>query len=120
MPRAAINPEIAKFNSVVGDESNYILNDTIPIDARGPNGLPVPCSPSAIAAEFGGDSTERINCVVNPAAYVVDGVNRTVGDENAGLTTLVLPAVNAGTYEVQGIDFKAGYTWNIDCGTFRV
>ena len=120
VPRAAINPEIAKFNSVVGDESNYILNDTIPLDSRGPDGFVVPCSPSAIAAEFGADSDERLNCVVNPAAYVVDGVNRSVNDENAGLTTLILPAVNAGTYEVQGIDFKAGYTWNNDWGTFRV
>ena len=120
VPRAAINPEIAKFNSVVGDESNYILNNTIPIDSRGPDGFVVPCSPSAIAAEYGADSDERLNCVVNPAAYVVDGVNRSVNDENAGLTTLILPAVNAGTYEVQGIDFKAGYTWNNDWGTFRV
>ena len=120
VPRAAINPEIAKFNSVVGDESNYILNDTIPLDSRGPDGFVVPCSPSAIAAEYGADSDERLNCVVNPAAYVVDGVNRSVNDENAGLTTLILPAVNAGTYEVQGIDFKAGYTWNNDWGTFRV
>ena len=120
VPRAAINPEIAKFNSVVGDESNYILNDTIPLDSRGPDGFVVPCSPSALAAEYGADSNERLNCVVNPAAYVVDGVQRSVNDENAGLTTLILPAVNAGTYEVQGIDFKAGYTWNNDWGTFRV
>ena len=120
VPRAAINPEIAKFNSVVGDESNYILNDTIPLDSRGPDGLVVPCSPSALAAEFGADSNERLNCVVNPAAYVVPGVQRSVNDENAGLTTLILPAVNAGTYEVQGIDFKAAYTWNNDWGTFRV
>ncbi|MFL2872532.1 MAG: TonB-dependent receptor domain-containing protein [Pseudohongiellaceae bacterium] len=120
VPRAAINPEIAKFNSVVGDESNYILNDTIPLDSRGPDGFVVPCSPSALATEYGADSNERLNCVVNPAAYVVDGVQRSVNDENAGLTTLILPAVNAGTYEVQGIDFKAGYTWNNDWGTFRV
>ena len=120
VPRAAINPEIAKFNSVVGDESNYILNDTIPLDSRGPDGFVVPCSPSALAAEYGADSNERLNCVVNPAAYVVDGVQRSVNDENAGLTTLILPAVNAGTYEVQGIDFKAAYTWNNDWGTFRV
>ena len=120
VPRAAINPEIEKFNSVVGDESNYVLNDTLPLDSRGPDGNAVSCNPSALATQFGANSNERINCVVNPELYQVPGVQRLYGSENAALVTLVLPAVNAGTYEVQGIDFKAGYTWNNDWGTFRV
>ena len=120
VPRATINPEIEKFNSVVGNEDNYVLNDTLPLDSRGPDGNAVACNPSALGAEFGANSTERINCVVNPELYVVDGVQRLYGSENAALVTLILPAVNAGTYEVQGFDFKAGYTWGNDYGTFRV
>ena len=120
VPRAAINPEIEKFNSVVGDENNYVLNDSIPLDARGPDGNAIPCSPSALASQYGANSDERINCVVNPDLYIVDGVQRLYGSDTASGVTLVLPAVNAGTYEVQGVDFKAGYTWNNDYGTFRV
>ena len=66
IPRAALNPEIAKFNSVVGDKSNYILNDSQPLDARGPDGNFIACDPDALAAQFGIDSDERLNCVVNP------------------------------------------------------
>ncbi len=120
VPRAAINPEIEKFNTLVGNEDNYVLNDTIPLDSRGPDGNATACSPSALAAEYGASSSERINCVVNPTLYVVDGVERLYGSENAALVTLILPAVNAGTYDVQGVDFKAGYTWDNDWGTFRV
>ena len=120
VPRAAINPEIEKFNSVVGNEANYVLNDTLPLDSRDATGMPTACSPSAIASEFGADSNQRLNCVVNPETYVVSGVDRLYGDENAALVTLILPAVNAGTYEVQGVDLTAGYTWDNDWGTFRV
>jgi iron complex outermembrane recepter protein len=120
IPRAAINPEIEKFQSVVGDSSQYIFNDTIDIDNRGPDGQVVACNPDTIAAEFGANSDERRNCVVNPEAYKVAGVNRTVNDEDGGLTTLVLPAVNAGNIEVQGIDVSLGYSWNSDFGQFSL
>ena len=104
----------------MGDENNYVLNDSIPLDARGPDGNAIPCSPSALASQYGANSDERVNCVVNPDLYIVDGVQRLYGSDTASGVTLVLPAVNAGTYEVQGVDFKAGYTWNNDYGTFRV
>jgi len=120
IPRAALNPEIAKFNSVVGDKSNYILNDSQPLDARGPDGNVIACDPDALAAQYGADSDERLNCVVNPAAYKVDGIQRSLNDENAGLTTIVLPAVNAGNIEVQGIDISLGYRWSTDFGNFRL
>ena len=119
IPRAALNPEIEKFNSVVGDKSNYILNDSQPLDARGPDGNVIACDPDAIAAQYGIDSEERRNCVVNPASYVVSGVQRSLNSVNAGLTTLVLPAVNAGNIEVQGIDLSLGYRWSTDYGDFR-
>ncbi len=120
IPRAAINPEIEKFLSVVGDPTKYILNDTIDIDNRGPDGQPVACNPDDIAAQFGAGSPERRNCVVNPAAYVVDGVQRTANDDNGGLTTLVLPAVNSGNFEVQGIDVSLGYSWSSNYGMFNL
>ena len=120
IPRAALNPEIEKFNSVVGDKSNYILNDSQALDARGPDGNVIACDPDAIAAQYGSTSDERLNCVVNPAAYTVSGVQRTLNDENASLTTLVLPAVNAGNIEVQGIDLSLGYRWSTDFGDFRL
>ena len=120
IPRAALNPEIEKFNSVVGDKSNYILNDSQPLDARGPDGNVIACDPDAIAAQYGIDSEERRNCVVNPASYVVPGVQRSLNSVNAGLTTLVLPAVNAGNIEVQGIDLSLGYRWSTDYGDFRL
>lgn len=120
IPRAALNPEIDKFNSVVGDTSNYILNDSQPLDARGPDGNVIACDPDALAAQFGIDSDERLNCVVNPAAYVVPGIQRSLNDVNAGLTTIVLPAVNAGNIEVQGVDLSLGYRWSTDYGNFRL
>ena len=120
IPRAALNPEIEKFNSVVGDKSNYILNDSQALDARGPDGNVIACDPDAIAAQYGSTSDERLNCVVNPAAYTVSGVQRTLNDENASLTTLVLPAVNAGNIEVQGVDLSLGYRWSTDFGNFRL
>lgn len=120
IPRAAINPEIEKFLSVVGDPTKYILNNTIDIDNRGPDGQPVACNPDDIAAQFGAGSPERRNCVVNPAAYVVDGVQRTPNDDNGGLTTLVLPAVNSGNFEVQGIDVSLGYSWSSNYGMFNL
>jgi len=119
VPRAAINPELDKFNSLVGSEGNYVLNDTLPLDARGAGGQPTSCSPSGLAGQYGADSDERLNCVVNPELYIVDGVERLVGSTTAQLVTLILPAVNAGTYEVQGVDLSAGYTWQNDYGTFR-
>ena len=120
IPRAALNPEIEKFNSVVGDKSNYILNDSQPLDARGPDGNVIPCDPDALAAQFGIDSDERLNCVVNPESYVVPGIQRSLYDVNGGLTTIVLPAVNAGNIEVQGVDLSLGYRWSTDFGNFRL
>ena len=120
IPRAALNPEIEKFNEVVQNPANFVLNSSIPLDARGLDGLPVSCDPATLEAEFGRESAERRNCVVNPTAYVVDGVQRNLTDTNAGLITLVLPAVNAGNIQVQGIDFRAGYTWDHEWGQFRV
>lgn len=120
IPVSALNPEIEAFNVAVQNPANFILNDTIPLDSRGPDGQPVACNPAAVEATFGRDSAERRNCVVSPFAYIVDGVQRNLNDTNAGLITLVLPAINAGELKVQGIDIKAGYAWDNNWGQFRV
>ncbi len=126
IPRASLDPEIEKFNSIVNDPSVYILNDSLPIDGRGPDGNPISCDPAALAASFGIDSSERRNCVVSPLEYRVynaDGsqsIQRNLNDTNGGLITLALPAVNAGNIEVQGIDIKAGYSWDNDWGQWRI
>lgn len=117
VPRAAIQPQIDLFNSLVGDESNYILNTSYELDAE-PRF--VPCSPSGLEAEFGRDSSERLNCVVNPDLYDIPTVDRLAGDPDADLVTIVLPAVNAGNIEVTGIDLKLGYTWDSGPNRFRV
>ena len=120
IPRAALNPEIEKFNQAVQNPANFVLNSSIPLDNRGPDGFPIACDPAALETQFGRNSDERRNCVVNPTAYIVDGVQRNPTDVNAGLITLVLPAVNAGNIVTQGIDLRAGYTWDNDWGRFNV
>ncbi len=115
-PIAAIQPEIKAFIAASQDEANYILNDTIPADSAQPY---TPCSPSAVAAEFGIDSPERLNCTVDPRTYVVPGIQRAFGVTTASLITTTLGAINAGTINADGIDLKLGYNWDTDYGRFR-
>lgn len=70
-PMRAIKPEIEAFIAASQDESNYILNDSIPADSPYPSPYQA-CSPSATEAEFGRDSEERLNCVVDPRSYYVN------------------------------------------------
>ena len=114
-PIRAIQPEIAAFNEAAKDESNYIFNDSIPADSPQPY---TSCSPSAVAAEFGVDSDERLNCVVDPRTYVVPGIQRAFGSTTANLITTTLSAVNAGTITADGADVQLGYNWSNDMGLF--
>jgi iron complex outermembrane receptor protein len=114
-PINAIQPEIEAFIAASKDESNYVLNDSISLDSPVVN---VPCSPSAIEAEFGRDSAERLNCVVSPTAYIVPNIQRPVGNEFGDLVTTTLRAINAGEITADGIDLKAGYSWSNDLGMF--
>ena len=117
---SAVQPEIDRFLTVRDDPNNYILNDTIPADS---DVLDVPCDPNALAAQFGVDSDERLNCVVNPTLYtdITEGVgiSRAFRSSSANLITLTLAAINAGEIEADGIDMKLGYTWDNDWGRFR-
>jgi outer membrane receptor protein involved in Fe transport len=114
-PIQALQPEIDNFKAVVGDESKYLLNDSLSLDSPVVN---VPCSPSALASEFGIDSPERLNCVVDPRAYLTPNIQRPVGTETANLVTLTLAATNVGEIEAQGADLKAGYSFSNDLGVF--
>jgi outer membrane receptor protein involved in Fe transport len=114
-PINALQPELDAFMVASQNEANYVLNDSLSLDSPVVN---VPCSPSAIEAEFGRDSAERLNCVVAPSSYIVSGIQRPVGVEDGGLVTLTLSAVNAGEITADGIDFKAGYGFSNDLGQF--
>jgi iron complex outermembrane receptor protein len=118
---SAVQPEIDLFNAVVGDPNNYILNDSISSDSPV---LDVACDPNALETQFGRDSGERLNCVVNPQLYEVGGgqgigISRSARSENASLITLTLAAINAGEIEADGVDMKLGYNWDNDWGRFR-
>jgi hypothetical protein len=114
-PINALLPEIAAFTAASKDESNYVLNDSLSLDSPV---VGASCSPSSIEAQFGRDSDERLNCVVKPSAYIVPGIQRSVGSEVASLVTTTLTAINAGEITADGIDFKAGYRWSNDYGMF--
>jgi iron complex outermembrane receptor protein len=83
----------------------------------------VACNPNDVAAQFGVDSPERLNCVVNPSLYTIGdsgiGISRSFRNEDADLITLTLRAINAGEITADGIDVKLGYNWDNDWGRFR-
>jgi outer membrane receptor protein involved in Fe transport len=116
-PISAIQPEIQAFVAASQDPANYVFNDTIPADSAQPY---TACDPAAVAAQFGVDSTERLNCVVDPRTYVVDGIQRSFGTTTGDLTTVTLAAINAGKIEADGVDMKLGYSWSNDMGNWRL
>ena len=118
---SAVQPEIDRFLAVRDDPNNYILNDSLPSDSLV---MDVPCDPNALTAQYGVDSDERLNCVVNPTLYTDTthgvGISRVFRSESANLITLTLAAINAGQIEADGVDVKLGYTWDNDWGRFRI
>ncbi|MEQ8954101.1 MAG: TonB-dependent receptor, partial [Gammaproteobacteria bacterium] len=117
----AVQPEIERFLAARDNPNNYILNDSISADSPV---LDVPCDPNALATQFGVDSAERLNCVVNPIHYTDNtqgvGISRAARSETANLITLTLAAINAGRIEADGADIKLGYNWDTDMGRFRL
>ncbi len=116
---SAVQPEIDRFLQVRDNPDNYILNDTIPADS---DVLDVPCDPNALETQFGRDSEERLNCVVNPELYRIPGggISRSERSSVANLITLTLAAINAGRIEADGVDAKVSYNWTNDMGRFRI
>ena len=105
------------FAAAAADTNNYILNESIRPDAANPYES---CDPNALEAQYGRDSAERLECVVDPRLYKVSGVQRLAGDTAADLVTIVLPAINGGTIEQTGFDLRAAYSWDNDWGRFRI
>ena len=137
---SAIADELELFKQAAANPANYVLNGTIPASRTGAWAAMdqfTPCDPVALAAQFGNDpSTQaatttgvtgytnvtpgsRLDCVVNPAAYQIEGVVRTFGTNQGALTTTVLSTINAGEITADGVDLKIGYTWSNDLGRFR-
>lgn len=136
---SAIAEELELFRLAAADPSNYILNGTIPSTRTGAWAAMdqyTPCDPVALAAQWGNDPASqgtvggvtgyssvtpgsRLDCVVNPAAYTIDGVVRTFGSNQGALTTTELKAINAGEITADGIDLKLAYAWETSYGRFR-
>jgi iron complex outermembrane receptor protein len=136
---SAIADELELFKQAAADPKNYVLNGTIPASRTGAWAAMdqlTPCDPVALAAQWGTDpSTQgtpggttgfrdvvagsRLDCVVNPAAYRIEGVVRTFGVSTGSLTTTQLSTINAGKIIADGVDLKIGYTWTNDWGRFR-
>ncbi|MDX1492113.1 MAG: TonB-dependent receptor [Pseudohongiellaceae bacterium] len=114
---SAIQGELEAFKVAAADPDNYVLNSSLSGNA------PVPyesCNPDDIAAQYGEDSSERLDCVVDPRTYVVPNVVRTFGSTSGQLTTTVLSTINAGTIITDGVDLKMAYDWSSDLGYFRL
>ncbi|OGT70622.1 MAG: hypothetical protein A3H44_07010 [Gammaproteobacteria bacterium RIFCSPLOWO2_02_FULL_57_10] len=116
-PISALQPEINAFLAASQNPANYVLNTTISSSAAQPY---TPCDPSALEAQYGRDSTQRLDCVVDPRTYMVDGIQRAANSNTANLITLTLGAINAGIIEADGIDLKLGYRWENDWGRFSL
>ena len=136
---SAIAAELELFKQAAANPANYILNGTIPSGRTGAWAAMdqyTPCDPVALAAQFGTNPAtqanvggvtgynnvvpgSRLDCVVNPAAYQIEGVVRTFGVNTGALTTTVLSTINAGKITADGVDLKASYTWQNDWGRFR-
>src|SRR5690606_27123039 len=113
---SAIQDELDAFNAAAQDPDNYVRNDYL--DGLDENNATVdpftPCDPTALT----GDA--RLNCVVNPETYRVENVVRAAQSTDGQLTTIYLSAINAGTIESDGVDFKASYQWDNNWGLFNI
>jgi iron complex outermembrane recepter protein len=96
--------------------NNYVLNSSLDVSS----GLELftPCNPTQIEADFGRDSNERLDCVVDQRLYQVAGVDESIPSDSRSLIQLKLAAQNAGQIIADGVDLKLGYNWDNDWGRF--
>lgn len=116
---AALQGELDLFIAAAADNSNYVINGTLEpgrvLTACDPDNLPLIDDPDNPGTQI---PLPRGECVVDPATYQTVGVQRALnGDGN--LITAVIGAVNAGEIIQDGVDFKMGYNWNTDFGSFQ-
>lgn len=114
---SAISGELEAFRQAAANPANYLLNSSLSVNAVVAYEA---CDPNALEAQYGRDSAERLDCVVDPRTYVVPGVVRTLNSTIAELSTTVLSTINAGTIISDGVDVKLGYDWENDFGQFRL
>jgi len=115
---SALQRQVAAFSAVAGNPNNYVTNSSL--DTTSGEVLFTPCDPNALEAQYGRDSDERLNCVVDPRLYQVDGVQESVPSAERALIQLKLGAINAGEITADGVDVKLGYDWDNDWGRFRL
>lgn len=138
MPQPAISAiahEIEAFAVAAQNTSNYVYNGTIassPASAYAGLQNYEPCDPVALEAEWGSNPENslneagqviplsRLDCVVDPRAYQVEGVVRSAGSTVANLITISSAAINAGEVKSDGVDLKVGYQWDTGIGRFRL
>lgn len=116
-PISALQPEIDAFIAAAADPANYVLNTTISGTAPVPY---TPCNPAELEAQFGRESAQRLDCVVDPRKYEVLGIQRAALSNTANLITLTLGAINSGQINADGVDVKLGYRWDNDWGRWGV
>lgn len=114
---SAMKRQVTAFTAAAANPANYVLNSSL--DSSSDQPLYQPCNPDTIEAQFGRDSAERLNCVVNPNLYQVDGVQESIPNQNRNLIQLALGAINAGEITADGVDVKLGYRWDNDWGRFN-
>jgi iron complex outermembrane receptor protein len=132
---SAIAPEIAAFKAAAANPANYVFNGTVsssPTAAYAGLAPYTACNPAALEAQWGSNPENsktpsgqviplsRLDCVVDPRAYVVPGIVRGANDPSANLITISSAAINAGKVTADGIDLKLSYRWNTDMGRFRI
>lgn len=132
MPQPAISSiahELDAFAQAVQHQDQYVLNSSLANDATQ---LYQACDPVALSAQWGDDPANsmteagqvipgsRLDCVVDPRTYVVEGVVRAQGSTMAELVTIVSSAINAGEVVTDGVDLSAGYRWSSELGEFAV
>ena len=115
---SAIKRQLEAFQVAATDPGNYVLNSSL--DAGQAEVLFQPCDPNALETEFGRDSDERLDCVVDPRLYQVPGVDESIPSDDRALIQLQLGAINAGEITADGVDVKLGYDWQNNSGRYRL
>ncbi len=114
----AVARQVEAFKLAAANPGNYVLNSSLDISS---GLIPFePCNPNDLEAQFGRDSAERLDCVVDQRLYQVEGVDESIPSDSRSLIQLKLAAQNAGKIVADGVDVKMGYRWDNDWGRFNL
>jgi len=143
----AFNVEVEAFLIAAADPDNYILNSTQQPYGVALTDYKTKCDPIALSAEHGDglpdypladiafplattpnpaspniDDFPRLDCIVDPATYLVDTVQRATGTEatRAAIRSVSAISINAGEIVTDGLDIEWNYDFNTDLGLFGV